>query len=483
MRIAQGHRGTGLKGMLPVSDIPECWAIHGVYQSGASEATEKTTEILKARMGRVYNYIKPPEQDLEGERSPPLKIENGGVKIYRPFLGFDKERLKATCRASQVAWIEDETNQNPALTPRNAIRHILQLGRLPEAIRKASLSALARRVQKKHVTRMTRAESYVRLCMLDTRIGAMVVRLHRRKHVDRGVVPAIYLRQVLLNKDYQHALVLRRMVEMVTPAQGISLEALYPAVKALFPERLDPTSGEQICKLTCGGVYFERICSALQKTQSSSLDPDFVWIITRQPFASASPSPSLTFSRVTEPNEGSIFSLWDGRFWFRVLNSHPRPVVVRPLYPADLASLRATLSKGQAKYLDEVLRVVAPGKTRWTLPVIAEAEEDIHETVEDSHGAEEDSCEAEGDHREAEEYNQEAEVNQQRTGVLNNARERKETSEWTEIKKFQERKGGKVLALPTLNWDFGAKEKGISWEVRYKKIQILSHKNFSSIIL
>ena len=482
MRIAQGHRGTGLRGMLPVSDIPECWAIHGAHQSGAREATEKTKEIISTLKGFQYGNSKPSQSDLQGEPSPPLKIEDGGIKVYRPFLGFDKERLKATCRASQVAWVEDKTNQNPALTPRNAIRKLLRLGKLPEAIKEASLSALARRVQQKHITRMTRAESYFRLCMLDTRVGLTIFRLKHRT-VDRSMVPAIHLHQVLLEEEYKTALVLRRMMEMVTPAQGISLEVLYPAVKALFPKRLDSTSGEQTCKLTCGGVYFERIRSDVQKTASPSFDPDFVWMLARQPFASTSPSPSLVFPRITESNEGSTFSLWDGRFWFRVVNRHTHPVVIRPLYPADLALLRVILPKGQAKYLDEVLRIAAPGKIRWTLPVIAEAEEDSQEAVKGSHEAEESSEKAEETRGEAEQNNQEAEVTPQPNRSSNNARKGKETSEWTRIKSFQERTGGKVLALPTLNLDYGAKEKGINWEVRYKKVQFPNHKNFSSIIL
>lgn len=473
MRIAQGHRGAGLKGMLPVSDIPECWAIHGVHQSGAREAAEKRTEIIKARKGPRYGNSKPSQPDVEGEQSPPLSIEDGGIKIYRPFLGFDKERLKVTCQASQVAWVEDETNQNPALTPRNAVRQLLRLGRLPEAIQKASLSALAIRVQKTNLARKTRAEGYFRLCVLDTRVGAAIVRL-RLKSADRGFVPAIHLHQSLLNKEYQYALVVRRMMEMVSPAPVISLEDLHSAVQILFPERIDPASREQKCKLTCGGVNFERVRSDAQKIRSSSFDPDFVWILTRQPFASATPSPSLTFSTLTNPKEGSsssssssrTFSLWDGRFWFRVTNPHSKPVVIRPFYPADLTLLRATMPKERTKHLDKLLQLVAPGKTRWTLPVLAEAE-----------------AEAENNHN----HDTETPPNKSKPLTLNpNQKAQAQALAQApppSLKKAIERTGGPVLALPTLSWDCGARERGIGWEARYKKVRLPTHKNFTSVIL
>ena len=275
MRIAQGHRGTGLKGILPVSDIPECWAVHGIHQSGASEATEKVEERIKARLGQRYLNKKSPKQDIVRERSPPLKIEDGGITVYRPFLGFEKERLKATCRVSQVRWIEDQTNQNPALTPRNTIRQLLQLERLPKAIQKASLSALAKRMERKHATRTTRAENMFGLCditMLDTRVGAMTVRFIC-KPLDRSPIPALHVHQAILNKEYHFAMMLRRMMEMVTPAQRISLESLHAAVKAIIRPRLGPIAEETASKFTCGGVYFERVRSILSSSGFSPASP------------------------------------------------------------------------------------------------------------------------------------------------------------------------------------------------------------------
>jgi hypothetical protein len=140
-----------------------------------------------------------------------------------------------------------------------------------------------------------------------------------------------------------------------------------------------------------------------------------------------------------------------------VRNQSLRPVVVRPLYPADLTSLRNALPKGQEKDLHELLRIVAPGKIRWTLPVIAEAEEDT----------------------------QKAEADQERAAAVSANISRQNTSR--DIKKsnanFKERTGGKVLALPTLSLDFGAKKKGITWEVRYKHINLGPEERDGLVIL
>lgn len=554
MRMAEGHKGRGLKGILPVSDIPECWAMHGVHQSGAGEAAERVLAEIEGQEAVEQRHQKTIDANLKGHKSPPLRIEEGGVKVYRPFLGFDKERLRATCLASRVAWVEDETNQNPALTQRNAVRKLLRLGGLPQAIQKASLLALARRVHQKHLGQTTRAERQFRLCMIDTRSGVAVVRLSLAANHLNHFVPAVYLHQQILRKRLQCALVVRRMAQIVAPVQFISGGDLSFAVEALFSERIDPTSREQIFKFSCGGVNFERVRSDIQQTRTPFIDRQFVWALSRQPFPAGRPSPSLTVpTRLTTQNGDITFSLWDGRFWFRVFNHHSRPVVVRPFYPADLTWLRANLTKEEARDLDESLRVVAPGKVRWTLPVIAEAEDDdggeaeegsrddlehsyeaeeySHETLitgndsgEDNHQAEESldkeaEEEKEDEHLDAKEpanhavnsnsssLSSSSSSNTSNTTVTETATEtepptpnpnpnpttnphkeknktkKKQTSYY---KKYSQRTGGRILALPTLNWDFGARERKVEWEVRYKHVKWPSpsgNTDYRSIVL
>lgn len=48
-------------------------------------------------------------------------VWRGEARMLRPLLGVSPERLRATCRAEGVAWVEDPGNRDPA-TPRGALR-------------------------------------------------------------------------------------------------------------------------------------------------------------------------------------------------------------------------------------------------------------------------------------------------------------------------------------------------------------------------
>lgn len=43
MRLSNGHRGLGLTGIKPIAKIPECFGIHGVYESGEHEHLQIST--------------------------------------------------------------------------------------------------------------------------------------------------------------------------------------------------------------------------------------------------------------------------------------------------------------------------------------------------------------------------------------------------------------------------------------------------------
>ncbi|KAK6531093.1 hypothetical protein TWF281_007918 [Arthrobotrys megalospora] len=79
MRLASGSGTTGLAGISPVANLPECEDIYGADE----------------------------------------------IMLLRPFLGVMKDRLKQTLVTENIAWHEDPTNSNPRFTPRNAIRALL----------------------------------------------------------------------------------------------------------------------------------------------------------------------------------------------------------------------------------------------------------------------------------------------------------------------------------------------------------------------
>ncbi|KAJ3733969.1 hypothetical protein DFJ43DRAFT_174587 [Lentinula guzmanii] len=55
----------------------------------------------------------------------PMDYEGMGRWIIRPLLTFPKDRLLATCEENRLSYVNDETNFQPELTLRNALRHWL----------------------------------------------------------------------------------------------------------------------------------------------------------------------------------------------------------------------------------------------------------------------------------------------------------------------------------------------------------------------
>ena len=411
MRMASGHKGTGLQGMLGISEIPECWGVHGVHESGYYESAS-------IRLGRLEKK----QQDLSTERARDLRrilasepiIEKGGVSIVRPLLRFNKSRLYETCRAQNVTWEEDETNKNVWRTPRNAIRKLLSGSILPAALQKESMISLAyRKREEMHKTTAIAAKmfSHCEIWLFDVRSGGLIIRLpnslmNRKKFGGRSP----QLRAYIANVRMSSTVMLRRIVEMVTPQEEVALRTLRFAVLSMFPElRGDEFDGDprfQEAGFTACGVQFQRLRSPLPQQLRSDiiqdngedlgsdwhdLDPDFVWKLTRQPFSTILPTLTvasstrstispLPLSGVSRPDTHIIstvynwspWKLWDGRYWIRVLNFSIRPLIVRPFQIADLQALKATLPSRQWRMFHDHLGRAAPEQLRWTLLTIAE---------------------------------------------------------------------------------------------------------------
>lgn len=431
LRLAQGHKGMGLTGMQHSAQIPECCGIHGVHQSGDKELGEEIPIV--SSLNRTFL----PNKNLSRfqKADSPMLFEDGGIQIHRPLLNFSKRRLKATCDWYKIRWVEDETNRDPTRTPRNAVRQLLASKRLPLSLQKPALLTLRKRISDKIKNRVGHARTLFRRCeisILDTRSGALVVRLPSCP-VSRPIPPE-HLRQRLIEREYTVALMLRQILYVVSPQEGISLQSLNSAVKALFPKFKDHSPAQVDLNLqpsifTTAGVSFQRVLSPLQLQdgtkrnqpnrlwlEQKSLDPDFVWILTRQPFHSMNEIPKIKIEPAPSSLRNSTlsqrpFHLWDSRYWIRVQNATNFPLLIRPFRPEDLFRLRSSRAQfPEVMELDRLLRVVAPGKVRWTLPVITTAG-------------------------------------------------------------FQERQ--EVLGLPSLKWGHSrARELGVLWDIRYKKVYL-----------
>ena len=403
MRLANGHKGMGLEGIRSTAEIPECWGLHGVHQSGMYEEKAASLRQKKGRKRRKHQVV-----EAEMEHSKPLvQIEDGGITVHRPLLRFSKSRLEATCLHYRVKWVEDSTNSDATATTRNAIRHLLHHRDLPRALRKCSLLSMADRMHQKFLGRWSRADNLFRDChilMFDARSGGLVFRLTERALPVQSI-PLEYLERGIAEAQYKASLLLRRLIDIVTPQEVVPLQSLRFCVNAMFPEIENPNAGgldkdSAASNFTVAGVSFTRLHSPVASPQATipkgglrkRPDQKYVWLITRQPYASKKDPPTITIPPIPKavthtpvslsPNPSatpssypwSSWNLWDGRFWVRVSNRTPEPLIIRPLREHDLKPFRLALSTTQRRSFDELLGVAAPGKVRWTLPVLAKAD-------------------------------------------------------------------------------------------------------------
>lgn len=411
MRLAYGQRDNGLRGMQALGNIPECWGVHGVHESGKFESVAFRLERLESQR---QDLPSPPHAEsqrrmLSSERT----FEGGGVRVIRPLLAFSKDRLVETCRAHSVRWIEDETNKDTWRTPRNAVRELLQTSRLPKALRKESTLQLARRkadLFAKNISTSSKLFANCDILLFDVRSSGLVVRLLKRtKSTD---VSQQSMENYLKKARKRAALLLRQMVNIVSPQDETSVQSHIYAVLSIFPDlrdlKDDSNWKHQPTGLTAGGVRFQRLAWPLSQQRPRSghssfkeprpelneLDPDYVWKLTRQPYSgdlptltispSVSDSHTLIASDVAPPqtypmsnaSPWSSWQLWDGRYWIRVLNCSSHALVVRPLQASDLQSIAATISRDRWKTFCRFLASTAPDKVRWTLPTISECPDD-----------------------------------------------------------------------------------------------------------
>ncbi|PHH63103.1 hypothetical protein CDD81_6254 [Ophiocordyceps australis] len=355
MRLTLGHSYRGLQGITAANTIPECYDLYGIGKSGLFPSRPISRPLSRHR--KILS---------------PLKCELGGVTIYRPLLEFDKDRLMATCEANKVPWFQDETNFDQTLTLRNAIRHMVQNHKLPQALQKPAIDAMCRRVKAKVVHEDKEAERWLKhhrvIRHFDSNGGTLLVTFPpRRKRW--GQRRRLFAKARLQKRRVIATIMIRKLIDFVTPVLQLKpLIDLHVAVDWLFPElRHGPPA--EVSGFTISGVYFG----------NHGAD---TWLLTRRPFPNSLPLPetclhtgdiardkSVPWKQV-KSREVSAPVLWDGRFWIKVQSQKPMHIRVLPLLPEHLETFRAPMPYGLRQLLKERLKKCAPGKVRFTLPGI-----------------------------------------------------------------------------------------------------------------
>ncbi|KAL2132398.1 hypothetical protein VTI74DRAFT_3875 [Chaetomium olivicolor] len=532
MRLLSGHGYRGLQGMRPATDIPECYDLHGVYQSGFIDDQKRENpfwhirpndrerkrlqrglrdevdpaiiarEVEAGMRADINTYLNDYDGIAKGGKRVlpivPMEFEEGGVMVYRPLLRFSKDRLIATCLENNIPWFEDHTNADQTLTMRNAVRYMHKNHQLPAALQKPSILRLAERCR----ARVTAAEaeasrllSRVRIHEFGPHAGTVVVTLPRFCFPTTPQRSSPARRQKRI-EHYRHiaALVLRRLISMVTPERELSQPSqLSHLVSMLFPSLAEPNEAPPEPKpyVICS-VHFIPLPNTSPRR----------WLLSRAPHVSNVPRPCLTIHQISlnkrvnkAPSawktEGwSDTQLFDGRYWIRVLHRLPCKLKILPFEAEHHKPFREALGDDESgerekKELAGMLRRYAPGKIRYTLPAIYAVVDVARllktgewwpdelkvqylqpqgQTIDTADAVQRDAEVA--SEKETAQQEQDALVK----GILPQGLSQLQASrlEWeTNLRKKEQLQ---LLALPTLGFAVPGLEDWVRWEVRYRKV-------------
>ena len=297
------------------------------------------------------------------------------INLHRPLLRFSKARILATCKANRIPFVSDPTNFDPKITPRNAIRYLLRNHAVPRALSRDSIfnihdRALARlKMVNDEVQKLL---DVAEINCLDLRAGTVTLCLPKFPH--------------LLGWECSAALAsfLSQLLRLVSPiddyeASRFSQEA---AASSIF-------SNDSVCPHRSGASASATtfaVNQVLIVKEGQGCHPHhqsyFSWRLSRQPFTREQKRSLLrTFVHGSDSEDGSVAEFWsnsvrwDRRYWIRICCAdvqYLQSCAIRPFQPSDATNLHITMKKESREALAKLLHNAAPGKVRYTLPVITD---------------------------------------------------------------------------------------------------------------
>lgn len=365
MRIINGHRKDGLCGMRLSGDIPECRGLYGVHQSGSLDGKGGIPSIAS---------------------STDMRIESGGIKVYRPLLGFTKQELRDTCEANGMSWFEDKTNADPTLTMRNAIRHIYANSTLPVALQKPSILGLAKRLQENRDRDTERRNKSfaqkVQILKFEPSVPYCSVYFEPLDTGDNAETPTGISSTEFEDASWR----LRAVIQLISPVENIALGTLGSVVQRIYPE-LDSQAGYDSTPrkaFTVAGVMFEPVPPNIDGDTQRIANRQ--WILRPQPYRRGQ-EPRLEFAPSGGKDEEAYWrdddswKLFDGRFWIRILNRASTNISLRPLQAEDINKLKGTTFMERLEQREKSLLPLKASKFRYVLPAIVVEVDGIEQVV------------------------------------------------------------------------------------------------------
>jgi tRNA(Ile)-lysidine synthase len=297
------------------------------------------------------------------------------VRLHRPFLRFSKARILATCRANNIPFVSDPTNFDPQITLRNSIRYLRANFRLPRALSEDSIL----NVHARALDRLSQVEleaqhffNVAHIVSFDLRSGSLTLNLSKFPE--------------LLDSEHleMHVSFLAQILRLVTPIDDyeMSKSSQQAAASLIFPSA-SSALGIRRGSAPAASFTINQVLMTKQVQETHSNQPKYVsWRLSRQPFKRDEIqrlSPTFIYRPTTDRNVSTEFwsdwIFWDGRYWIRICGSsieYLQSCTVRPFQASDAADLRTAIDRQLRETLTNLLHDAAPGKVRYTLPVIAD---------------------------------------------------------------------------------------------------------------
>ena len=348
-----------LRGMESTAPIPACEGLWGICSRASTKPAWKVLESSDYRQRANVATTR--------LQQPMNIVEPGDLVVHRPLLPFSKASLVATCEANDIPYIQDKTNFDPTLTPRNAVRYLRSHHKLPQALQDESiLNLIGTARQTVQDVRSKGLEFLRKLKIVNLSLVSGFVELS---------VPRTFA-QLRRQDPSAAANVVERLCSLVSPKFKESNRLLTPShlvdrLAEATTQSSDTDNEKEGFRLTVGKVLWETV------KPPSSMDVPFLWRLSRCPPAARGRKDAEVSFQIDSDSRAATFRsttiLWDFRFWIRLQSSSAEvisAVKIRFLQPNDLTSLHSALRSKDMKHVIKMLSRYAPAHIRYTLPVL-----------------------------------------------------------------------------------------------------------------